>query len=347
MPDLVRPSPHPPGATPAPPDATAVCDAYALGRPIGQPTFAARGELGRIWRMDTSAGTWAVKEIFRPGSEEDARADVAFQSAALAAGIPMPRPVVGRDGRVLATVPAGEDGASIRVYSWVELAEPARTASAGDAAAILGRLHALAYPDDGVPNTWFTDPVEPGRWRAILEAAAAVEPPWWATIEALVPDLVAGEPVIMAGRHTPTIRCHMDFNPQNVLVDTSGRAVVVDWENSGPESAEQELASALAEFVPDPSGVPDFLAAYRAAGGEATLRGRSSFAMTLAFQENLVAWNAERALGPAESEEDRARAAFWIEDIAANAFTLSRIDGWLAAVSGYDVARSSSHREDA
>jgi hypothetical protein len=48
-----------------------VCDAYALGRPLGRPTFAARGELGRIWRMETSIGTWAVQEIFRPGSGED------------------------------------------------------------------------------------------------------------------------------------------------------------------------------------------------------------------------------------------------------------------------------------
>jgi len=84
-----------------------------------------------------------------------------------------------------------------------------------------------------------------------------------------------------------------------------------------------------------------------AAGGPATLRDRSSFAMTLAVQGNLVAWYAEWALDPTASEEDRARAAFWIEDIAANAFTLARIDGWLAAASGYDVPRSSSHREDA
>jgi hypothetical protein len=55
---------------------------------------------------------------------------------------------------------------------------------------------------------------------------------------------------------------------------------------------------------------------------------------TLASQAYLVAWYAERALDPAALEEDRARSAFWIEDIAANAFTLARIDAWLAAVSG-------------
>jgi Ser/Thr protein kinase RdoA (MazF antagonist) len=325
---------------PTPPDATAVSDAYALGRPIGAPTFAARGELGRIWRMETSSGTWAVKEVFRPGSEEEARADVAFQSAALAAGIPMPRAIVGRDGRVLATLPAAEPSAAaerttaVRVYSWVDLAEPARAASARDSAAILGRLHALAYPDDGVPSTWFTESVPPARWHAALEAAAATDAPWRAAFEALVPELVAGEPVIRAGRHAPTIRCHLDFNPQNVLADASGRPVVVDWENSGPAAAEQELASVLAEFVPDPDGAADFLAAYQAGGGTATLRDRSSFAMTLASQANLVAWYAERALDPAALEEDRARSAFWIEDIAANAFTLARIDAWLAAVSG-------------
>ena len=106
---------------------------------------------------------------------------------------------------------------------------------------------------------------------------------------------------------------------------------MVDWENSGPAAAEQELASVLAEFVPDPSGVPAFLAAYADAGGPARLRDASSFAMCLAFQSELTAWYAERAIDPAVSAEDQARAVHWIGDIAANAFTIARIDGWLAA----------------
>lgn len=277
-----------------------------------------------------------MKEIFEPGTEAAAEADVAFQEAALAAGVPMPRPIVGPRGAVLAQVDAPGRRVTVRVYTWVDIAQPVRPAAATDAAAILGRLHALAYPDDRPMDPWYTDAVAADRWAALLAAAEAAAAPWASTLAQLVPALIAGEPIIAAGRHHPTIRCHLDFNLENVHVDTNGRAVVVDWESSGPAPAEEELAAVLAEFVPDPRGVPTFLHAYRAAGGPATLRDASSFAMCLAFQSDLVAWYAARALDQDLGEEDRARSVHWLRDIAANAFTPARIDGWLgtAAAAG-------------
>lgn len=305
--------------------------AYGLGRSLGPAVAAARGELGRIWRLETLTGTWAVKEVFSPDPEADAAADVAFQEAALAAGIPMPRPVRASRGTVMVDVDAADRRTTVRVYTWVDIAQPVRRAAAADAAAILGKLHALAVPDDRPMLPWFTDPVAADRWTEILAATERAGAVWAPILARFVPELIAGEPVIAAGRHEPRITCHLDFNPENVLADISGRAVVVDWENSGPAAAEQELASVLAEFVPDPSRVPAFLAAYEEAGGPARLRDASSFAMCLAFQSELVAWYAERAIDRAVSAEDQARAVHWIGDIAANAFTLARIDGWLAA----------------
>lgn len=323
--------PAPIAPPPPPPDPRAVADAFGLGRPIGPAVAAARGELGRIWRLETTTGTWAVKEIFAPGTETAARADVAFQEAALAAGVPMPRPIVGPGEAVLAQVEAPDRRTTVRVYQWVEIAQPVRPAAATDAAAILGRLHALAYPADRPMDPWYTDAVAADRWAALIAAAEAASAPWAPTLAELVPALVAGAPIIAAGRHHPTIRCHLDFNIENVHVGTDGQPIVVDWENSGPAPAEEELAAVLAEFVPDPSGVPAFLRAYAAAGGPATLRDPSSFAMCLAFQSDLVAWYAERALDPKLSDEDRARSVHWLRDIAANVFTPARIDGWLAA----------------
>ena len=330
--------PAPMAPPPLPPDGAAIADAYGLGRPKGPPTAAARGELGRIWRLETSSGSWAVKEIFDPDSEAEAQADVAFQEAALAAGVPMPRPVRRPDGTVMAEVEAPGRRATVRVYSWVDIAQPVRRAEATDAAAILARLHVLAIPDARPMKPWFKDPVTGDRWRDILAATERAAAPWAATLARLVPDLTAGEPLIAAGRHEPRITCHLDFNPENVLADIRGRPVVVDWENSGPAAAEQELASVLAEFVPDPRGTAAFVRAYEEAGGPARLRDASSFAMCLAFQSELSAWYAERATDPKVPEEDRDRAVHWIGDIAANVFTVARIDAWLAAATGGKVS---------
>ncbi len=316
---------------PPPPDAGAVANAFGLGRPLGPAVAAARGDVGRIWRVETTTGTWAVKEIFYPDSETDAQADVAFQEAALRAGVPMPRPVRRTDGTIMATVDADDRQTTVRVYTWVDIAQPVRRASATEAAAILGRLHALAIPDDRPVSPWFTEVVSPERWGTILAATERADAPWAPVLARLVPELVTGDALIAAGRHEPRITCHCDFNQENVLADIRGDAIVVDWEDSGPAAAEQELASVLAEFVPDPAGVPTFVHAYEAAGGPARLRDGSSFAMCLAFQAKLAARYAERAIDPSVSAEDQARAVHWIGDIAANAFTVARIEGWLAA----------------
>ena len=296
--------PAPTLSPPPPPDAAAIADAFGLGRAAGPAVAAARGELGRIWRLESTTGTWAVKEIFEPDSEAKAQADVAFQEAALTAGVPMPRPIRRADRTILAVVDAADRRATVRVYTWVDIAQPVRRASATAAAAILGRLHSLAILDDRPMDHWFTDPVHADRWRGILAATERADAPWAPTLARLVSELIPGEPLIAAGRHEPRVTCHLDFNPENVLADVRGDAVVVDWENSGPAAVEQELASVLAEFVPYPAAVPAFLHAYEAAGGPARLCDGSSFAMCLAFQSELVAWYAERALDPTVSRRE-------------------------------------------
>jgi thiamine kinase-like enzyme len=125
-------------------------------------------------------------------------------------------------------------------------------------------------------------------------------------------------------------------------VTGAGAAVVVDWENSGPAPAGQELASVVAEFVRDRADTPAFLAAYAAAGGPGRLIDRSSFALTAVVQANLVATYAQRAIDPSASAEDRARAAHWVADITANAFTVERFDAWLAASTGEAASWSSA-----
>ncbi|GAA1675938.1 hypothetical protein GCM10009733_086200 [Nonomuraea maheshkhaliensis] len=90
-----------------------VASAYELGRPLRPPVCAARGELGRIWRLDTAAGTWAVKELPVPVEEHEVPGDLAFQFAAAAAGVRLPQPRLTTWGAV------PHEGC--RVYAWVDL----------------------------------------------------------------------------------------------------------------------------------------------------------------------------------------------------------------------------------
>jgi len=58
--------------------AAAIASAYGLGALVGDPVYAARGEQGRIWRLATRSGSWAVRELLLPVGEAGAARDVEF-----------------------------------------------------------------------------------------------------------------------------------------------------------------------------------------------------------------------------------------------------------------------------
>jgi hypothetical protein len=68
------------------PDAAVVCEVFDLGRPQGPLVFAARGELGRVHRLATDRGVWAVKELLGDVDPPEHLADNAAFQAAVRAG---------------------------------------------------------------------------------------------------------------------------------------------------------------------------------------------------------------------------------------------------------------------
>ena len=318
----------------SPPDPALVADAFGLGPPIGRPSVAARGELGRIWRLETERGPWAVKELLRYDEDrvrDDAKADLAFQLAALDAGVPMPRPIVARTGDAIVDVGPAGSPRLVRLYSWVDLAGRDVSPAVEDVAAILGRLHALAHRDGRDRHPWYATPPAAERWPGLVAEAKRAGGPWVGDLVRVVPIVLELLEATPPERPVPLVSCHLDYNPENVLVDAGGRPVVVDWENSGPAAPEQELASVVAEFVADPRDVAAFIGAYEAAGGTGRLVDRSSFRMTAVVQANLVETYGRIAASDAAAPEDAARSAHWVVDIARNAFSLARVDAWLEA----------------
>jgi Ser/Thr protein kinase RdoA (MazF antagonist) len=135
----------------------------------------------RVFRLDTSAGRYAVKELANPFGEprfEGRLAEAwAFEQSALAAGVAAPEPVAGPGGGCTATVERadGAGTALVRVHRWVAggpaPAGPVSPAVARWAGATLARLHGLAVrPADRslfpAPATATAD-----RWPALVAAA--------------------------------------------------------------------------------------------------------------------------------------------------------------------------------
>lgn len=318
-------------------EARSLATAFALGAPNADAVPVARGEMGRIWRVETDRGRVAVKELFYPMDEADAQADVAFQRAALDAGLPVPRPIVRPDGRVLQAIERHDGSVALfRAYAWVDLTDPPRAPRPAVAARLLARLHRLDRPADAQMSEWFSEPLGAEGWASLRGAVREGAPSWLEAFERAASSAEAAETIVRdagLGR-LPIVglrRCHLDFNPENVRLDVAGRPIILDWENSGSAPYEQELASALLEFAARPAAASDFLRTYEEAGGPARLTGRRSFAMSVAVQSHLA--DAYGRLGArAPSDEVEARMAYRIDELDRTLITLESIDRLVEAL---------------
>jgi hypothetical protein len=274
-----------------------ICTAFGLGAPTAPPSYVARGEIGRVSRLATVTGVWAIKEIeqFVP-SVEAADANVDLQESMLAAGVHLPRPRRTVDGH-------GRHG-NVRVYEWLDLVPMV----VGDrdtedlVAAALARMHAHAPSTDEAPDPWYCDAPARGDWGRLVEDGADR---WWSVpVARLVPELTG----LPRPEHSPTRTCHLDVCPENVFFH-DGRLTVIDWENAGPAATVQDLGSTLWDFcLGDTERTRAFVRSYRRHGGATSHLDASVFDTARVVQANLVEFHCRRSLDPAGTPESRRRA---------------------------------------
>jgi Ser/Thr protein kinase RdoA (MazF antagonist) len=300
-------------------DVKEICEAFGLGVPTGPLSYVARGELGRVSRLVTIDGVWAVKEIelFVPTGEE-ADANVELQESMLAAGVHLPRPRRTVDGHGLFD--------SARVYEWLALTPVTASDSCVDplVAESLARIHLHAPSTDRTPDPWYCEAPSRDDWDGLIDKAAGT---WWApVVAALVPELAAvPEPV-----HRPAKLCHLDVCPENVFL-SDGRLIVIDWENAGPAATVQDLGSTLWDFCQGDVGrTRAFVDHYRLHDGPAGRLDASVFDMARVVHANLVDFHARRALDPAGTAEAHERADRALSGLLARPLTRRLVDDLVA-----------------
>jgi Ser/Thr protein kinase RdoA (MazF antagonist) len=179
----------------------------------------------------------------------------AVERRALAAGLPLPRPVLpaGADG-CLATVESPGGPALVRVHEWAEgrpipdrAVPPALAERVG---AVLARLHAVARPV--ATERWGLGPLaHADHWRGLAARATARGLPWAGGLAAVgavaarAEELGAG----LAALGWPMVATHRDLSQKNVLLGADGGPVVLDWDVAGPWTAIEETVAAALEWA--------------------------------------------------------------------------------------------------
>jgi len=303
-------------------DVAAICDAFGLGAPAGAPSYVARGELGRVSRLVTADGVWAVKEIelFVPTVDE-ADANVELQESMLDAGVHLPRPRRTVDSHGLLE--------NVRVYEWLDMTPVVVGNPSVEelVAETLARMHVHAPSTGLAPDPWYCEAPPRTDWDELIEAAAGT---WWAPVVAgLVTELAdVPRPV-----HSPAQLCHLDVCPENVFLSDE-RLIVVDWENAGPAATVQDLGSTLWDFCHGHvQRTRLFVDHYRHRGGPIERLDGSVFDTARVVQANLVDFHARRALDPAGTPEAHERADRALHGLLARPLTRRLVDELVTASS--------------
>jgi len=114
----------------------------------------ASGRLGSIWRLDTEAGSWAVKQVGDVSDDEFAAVleGAAFQEAAVAAGVPAPAVHRTGAGELIADL----RGVRVRIHAWVDLAEADIDLDPVDLGRLVAGLHRVDFAGTIGLDPWYT-----------------------------------------------------------------------------------------------------------------------------------------------------------------------------------------------
>lgn len=275
----------------------------------------------RVYRLETTAGAYAVKELLDPWGErrfgERLAAAWEVELAAIAAGVAAPEPVAAPGGGPVAGIGrGGGPDACVRVHSWA----PGTPAGSGPVAAgvarwaggLLARLHGMGLRprDRGVFPV--PDATVAGEWPRLADAAARAGAPWAAALCAAGPGAETIARLVRSGGHRPAeeVMSHADVDQKNVLLGPSG-PLLCDWDVASPVVPRRELADVALSLAGwrEPAIARTVVAAYGAAGGDVPRFVPEDLGAPLATSLDWIALNAECALGIRPAPPERRRLA--------------------------------------
>ena len=303
----------------------AIATAYALGQVLDFAGPVDRGELGEVWRLTSTTGSWAVKATFSELPEGAAEVAAQLQGLARQRGVPAPPVRLPSAGGCWARI----GDTAVRVYGWVDLLGPDNSLDPVLVGQAVAPLHRTVLPARGPSHWWYTEPVGAAGWDDMLAEARRQRAPFTDQLAGLRDELVALESLLQPV--TPRQTCHLDLWADNVRGTPDGGICIIDWDNAGPGDPSRELAMVLFEFG---HGRPDRLetlyAAYLAAGGPGRVRSEADFSMLIPQLHHICELHLRRWLQPDVDETVRTRALDHIYEFLDDPLDRSVIAGLLS-----------------
>ncbi len=285
-----------------------------------------RGQLGRVWRLETPRGSYAVKEPLAGVDVAALERAADFQEQAAAAlDIVVPPVLRTIAGASIAVV----SGTPVRVYGWVEMRATDRLLDPADVGRAVAGLHRVVVPAGGAVDEWVSRPLGDAAWEALADRLDRAGAPFATELRALLPEQARVEALL--GRVAAVQTCHLDLWADNVRRTAGGSVCVFDFDNAGPGDPGGELGMVLVDFgCGDPARMRRLYAAYRDAGGPAEISGPETLTMAVAQLGHITELACDRWLST-EDPVERARLESWAREYLDEPVTSAVVEAVLAA----------------
>ena len=172
-------------------------------------------------------------------------------------------------------------------------------------------IEGLAVPaGDQEVDPWSYRAPSRDTWEALASRCDEAEQPWADRLRTTIPQFVALADQVRPPDTDELIITHTDFQPQNVLVDSDERFVLLDWDDSGPSTRPRALAELVNSWhlhgtTVDHEGIRQTLTSYRAAGGTADITEVADFGGAICGYLNYVRGQAELSLDHSQPDNLR------------------------------------------
>ncbi len=298
-----------------------LCTLFHLGEPIDPPQAVQGGLLHRLWRLHTTQGVFAVKQLNpvimrKVDIRDEYRLTERIAEAMAVRDVPAAVALKGEgDGGTVQEI----DDATYIVYNWIEgetlsiqAVEPERTRLIGT---ILARMHGLPrqdFPELELPD-W--EPFSEDEWDMLTFQASDRVIPWTQQVRNALPLLVewsklATEASKMLNR--TSVISHRDLDQKNVIWRDAASPVVIDWEAAGLTNPTMDVVGAALYWSgqnvqpPREESFHSLLEGYVTAGGVIHDPGIVAVHGVIGNWLGWLLFNMHRSLGESvNSEEER------------------------------------------
>ncbi len=293
-----------------------LCSTCGLGNRLKELQAVSGGLLHRLWRLDTTQGTFAVKQLNaaimkKPHIRNAYRLSEHVAQAMATHGIPAVA-ALDCNGDLIQEI----EGRTVMVYRWIEgemlSADPVEPERAWQIGALLGRMHALKleFPALSQPG-WehFRD----DDWDMLTVHAYDGGIPWATPVRAVMHRLIEwsrlSEQADEKLGHTYVVS-HRDLGQKNVLWQDEHTPWLIDWEAAGLVNPTMELVSVALDWSGLATGVlredtfGAMMESYVTAGGIVRDAGIDALYGVMGIWLGWLLFNMRRSLGESIMDEE-------------------------------------------